>query len=196
MPDMALNGSLSDPLAQSDLEIGIDTGEFLCQIASRHPDRLFVGVEIKPMQSALAAARVSNNNLRNAYVVNMEAFEYVNEWVGDGVFDNIHIYFPTPFPKSIGIDHPGLSCRLMRPEFIKQTHRILKTGGTLRLITDRKDYFQFACEGFDPNHWWAVDWHRLNIGQEQDQLIGTPTEKSLRESGNENFYTLQLIRYD
>jgi tRNA G46 methylase TrmB len=126
----------------------------------------------------------------------MEAYEYISEreWVHDCVFNVIHIYFPTPWPWSMEIYHPGLSHRLVCDDFVEEAYRILKPGGVLRFVTDCNDYYEEVCKCFKTTHWWAVDWRPMDLGQGDSYIVGTPCEINIRENKNAEFYQLQLIR--
>lgn len=190
VPNMDLKKCLSAPFAHNELKIGIDTGIFLCHMADIYRERFFVGIEVKSYQSKIAANRAWYKSLFNVRVVNMEAFEYISsDLVDDCVFSAIHIYFPTPWPRSINLSH-----RLICPEFVDGSYRILKPGGALRIVTDRKDYYDYACKCFNALQWEFVDWQRIDLGQSEQYLVGTPCEIGLREEGNVDFYPIQMIR--
>lgn len=149
---------------------------------------VFRWVELKSSSSRFAAKRLLQRELSNVMVVNMEAHKYVSNWVSDCVFDVVHIYFPTPYPLSIGLPH-----RLINSSFTTEVHRILKPSGTLRIVTDDKGYYEEICGHLNARHWWAVDWQPLELTV-NNYLVGTRQEVVYRETNHPQLYALQLIR--
>ena len=188
LPDRRLTELISDPNTTAELKIGVSTGRFLCEMARFYNDRLFVGIEVKPRASRIAAQRILIQELTNAVVVNIEAHHFIRTWVSDQVFDAVHIYFPTPFPSSIGLPR-----RLINPAFVADVHRILRPFGTLRVVTDHKEYYEEICGCVKARDWWAQDWQRLELTS-PNYFVGTRQEVSYREEGHPQIYALRLLR--
>lgn len=189
LPDRELNHRLADPLSIVELEIGISVGRFLCQMASVYHNRFFVGVELKPKSSRLAALSASRKSLKNGAIINIEAHNYIRKWVSDSSFEVIHIYFPTPYPSALHLSH-----RLMSPEFVNDAFRILKPGGVLRIVTDDRDYYDELCGLFSADKWWTVNWQSLGLKIPKGYFVGTGHELTFRRKYNAPIYALQMIR--
>jgi len=118
----------------------------------------------------------------------MEAHHYIRTWVNDQVFDAVHIYFPTPYPYSIGLPH-----KLINPPFLADVHRILKPFGILRVVTDIKAYYEEICDGLYSRKWWALDWQRLELTA-SNYVIGTQQEILHRDDNHPELYAVRLVR--
>jgi tRNA (guanine-N7-)-methyltransferase len=119
-----------------ELEIGSGKGTFLLAIAQAKPGVNFIGFEWAKEYAEYAADRLRRHNLLNTRIVNGEATWWIRIHVPNASIDNLHIYFPDPWPKTR--HHKR---RLIQLPFIKEAHRILKPGGVMRLVTDHADYF-------------------------------------------------------
>ena len=189
LPDDKLSRQLGDPLSITELEIGISNGRFFCRLASFYRDRFFVGIELKPRSSYLAASHALKKSLKNGVVINIEAYHYISEWVPDSAFNVIHIYFPTPYPSALGLSH-----RLINPSFVEEAFRILKPWGVLRIVTDDKNYYEEIYGLFDARRWRAVTWQPFGLKFRGNYLVGTKHEMKYRKQKNTQIYALQLIR--
>jgi tRNA (guanine-N7-)-methyltransferase len=185
LPDIALTSQLSRPALIVELEIGSSVGSFLIPMALKYPERYFVGVELKHPSSHLSALRAARKSLNNGVVINIEAYNYLTKWVPDNAFDVIHIYFPTPFET----EEP----RLFTAEFVAELFRVLKSWGTLRLVTDHKEYYEQICQLFATKRWWSIGWTPVGLDIPNGFHVGTGHEMTFRRDGAE-IYTLQMIR--
>jgi tRNA G46 methylase TrmB len=127
-------------------------------------------------------------DLTNALVINIEAHHYIRNWVNDQAFDAVHIYFPTPFPYSIGLQH-----RLINSRFIADVHRILKPFGILRIVTDDEEYYEEICRCLTAQNWWALDWRPLEVTA-SNYFVGTPQEILYREERHPQIFAVRLVR--
>lgn len=117
------------------LEIGFGAGEALLYFAQRHPEIDCIGVEVhKPGVGhlLLGAAAAGLTNIR---VICHDAVEVLQQQLGPGSLDLIHIFFPDPWHKKR--HHKR---RLIQPAFVELLARALATGGQLRLATDWEHY--------------------------------------------------------
>lgn len=168
--------------------MGVSDGRLLCHMAEHNPHRFFVGVELKRFPSLVAAKRARKQLLQNTIIVNMEANHYMRDWAPDSVFEVIHVYFPTPSPESIGLNE-----RLICASFVEQAHRILKRWGTIRFVTDCREYYLEACSLFDVRRWWAVDWQPVPWPVSSGYFVGSPHEVEYREIERVPIYAVQLV---
>lgn len=124
-----------------ELEIGIGKGLFLQHAAQEHPDRNFVGIEIRRKYLNVAKARIEKRPLANARLVCGEAFEFMEQFLRPDSLSVIHVYFPDPWPKK---RHHRR--RLFSPDFMAEVNRVLLPGGQLLIATDHYDYWTWITE--------------------------------------------------
>lgn len=121
--------------ARRSLEIGFGNGDTLAELARRHPDEDFLGVEVhRPGVGRLLNA-LQAGGLTNVRVACDDAVKLCSECLPDASLDAVLIYFPDPWPKKR--HHKR---RLLQPEFAALLARRLKPGGRLHFATDWEDY--------------------------------------------------------
>jgi tRNA (guanine-N7-)-methyltransferase len=135
--------------ARRTLEIGCGNGDTLSELARRHPDEDFIGIEVhRPGVGHLLNALVSEQ-LPNVRVVCADAVEVLHRCVEDASLDAVLLYFPDPWPKKR--HHKR---RIVQPEFVECVARKLKHGGRFQLATDWPEYAEHmlavlsACADF------------------------------------------------
>jgi tRNA (guanine-N7-)-methyltransferase len=72
--------------------------------------------------------------LANVRLIAMDAAD-VLDLLTDRSLDEIHLYFPDPWPK-----RRQQKRRLVKPEFLRVANRVLGAGGRLHIATDWLDY--------------------------------------------------------
>jgi tRNA (guanine-N7-)-methyltransferase len=117
------------------LEIGFGMGQATAEIAARHPDTDYLGIEVHtPGVGALLKA-IGDQGLTNLRIIQHDAVEVLQHMLADASLDGIHIYFPDPWHKKR--HHKR---RLIQPAFARLLAGKLKPGGYLHLATDWQDY--------------------------------------------------------
>ncbi|MFM8819141.1 MAG: tRNA (guanosine(46)-N7)-methyltransferase TrmB [Phenylobacterium sp.] len=140
------------------LEVGFGGGEHMAAQAAIRPDVLVLGAE--PFRNGVASAlrHVETAGLRNVRIHDGDARDLMAR-LPDASLDRIFVLFPDPWQKAR--HHKR---RLVSPAFAKETARLLKPGGRLRLATDWADYADqmlkvfLGVSGFDWPAECAADW--------------------------------------
>jgi tRNA (guanine-N7-)-methyltransferase len=117
------------------LEIGFGNGENLAALASSHPERDFLGVEVHRPGIGRLLRTLEERHLGNVRVLCQDAVELLGARIAPGSLQEILILFPDPWPKKR--HHKR---RLVQAGFVACAARALGTGGTLRLATDWQPY--------------------------------------------------------
>ena len=189
--DLLRKGALSDWLRNRwvplEVEIGSGQGRFLCQLAKHSPDTRFLGVDLDLARCRIACERVRRMHLANIRIINIEAHDFFQSYVLSNSLKAVHVYFPTPYPHSI-----GLSSRLLTEDFLQEVYRALISGGAFRLVTDHTEYFNQICMNIRKMRWWNTTWHPPLPRAEDGLIIGTPCE--LRFGTEERALELHLIK--
>lgn len=170
-----------------ELEIGSGKGTFLVRQAKLTPQINYIGVEYARAYWRHAADRVRRHHLTNVRMVHAEAGAFVRCYLPDACLQQVHIYFPDPWPKKR--HHKR---RLVQEAFLRRLHAKLIARGQVRLATDHEDYF----------HWMQDHAARVTDLYEQlpftssesageGELVGSNFERKYREEGR-NFFGMVL----
>lgn len=117
------------------LEIGFGNGENLLALASAHPQRDFLGVEVhRPGVGRLLLA-LEARAVANVRVICHDAVEVLGQQIPPQSLEEILILFPDPWPKKR--HHKR---RLIQPPFAQLLQSRLTHGGVLRVATDWQPY--------------------------------------------------------
>jgi tRNA (guanine-N7-)-methyltransferase len=117
------------------LEIGFGAGEVIGELAERHPDRDYLGIEVHRSGVGRLLLRAAAGRLCNLRLICDDAVAVLEERIADDSFDEILIFFPDPWHKKR--HHKR---RLIDAGFAALLAAKLRTNGTLRLATDWQDY--------------------------------------------------------
>ncbi|MBC5773326.1 tRNA (guanosine(46)-N7)-methyltransferase TrmB [Pontibacter sp. KCTC 32443] len=122
------------------LEIGCGRGEYTVGMARLHPEKNFIGVDIKGNRIWKGSSLAVEEGLEN--VAFLRTFiETVSDHFAEGEVDEIWITFPDPRPKDRDIKR-----RLTSPRFQEMYSYMLKRDGIIHLKTDNQPLFDYTLE--------------------------------------------------
>ncbi|MCB4779888.1 MAG: tRNA (guanosine(46)-N7)-methyltransferase TrmB [Sulfurovum sp.] len=122
------------------VEIGFGSGRHLLYQAKKHPNTLFIGLEIHTPSAQQVLKQIELQDLKNIWIVNYDARLFL-EMLPSNLLEQIFIHFPVPWDKK---PHR----RIISLNFLSESMRVLKKEGRLELRTDSKNYFWYALEVF------------------------------------------------
>lgn len=112
------------------LELGCGKGEYTVGLAVKHPDKNFLGLDIKGARMWKGATYALRKELKNVGFVRTR-IEFIGRIFSPGEVDEIWITFPDPQPK-----RPNK--RLMHTNFLRVYNDLLADGGIIHLKTDSR----------------------------------------------------------
>lgn len=128
------------PKEKVSVEVGFGSGRHLLHQAKKHPDTLFIGLEIHTPSAQQVLKQIEIQGLDNIWVVNYDARLFL-EMLPSNLCDKIFVHFPVPWDKK---PHR----RVISPSFLDESMRVLEKGGRLELRTDSDNYFWYALQTF------------------------------------------------
>ena len=123
------------------VEVGFGSGRHLLYQAKANRDKIYIGLEIHTPSIEQVLKQIRIENLENVYVVNYDARLFL-EFIASNSISQIFVHFPVPWDKK---PHR----RVMSKEFIDESLRVLKIGGTLELRTDSPLYYEYSKELYE-----------------------------------------------
>jgi len=117
------------------VEIGFGRGEFLLDLAAKHPESAFLGVEVSFKRVLKMARRLSRSDLCNLRLVQGRGEVILQDVLEPGCVQEIWINFSDPWPKAA---HAGR--RLIQPGFTRGAAICLAPDGVLHIATDDTPY--------------------------------------------------------
>ena len=103
-----------------------------------HPQRNFIGVDLKGNRIWVGAKHAIENNLGNVAFLRIQ-IDQLSEYFAPEEVSEIWITFPDP-----QLRLSRAKKRLTHPKFLRIYDRILKRGGLIHLKTDSPDLYQFT----------------------------------------------------
>ncbi|MBM6738430.1 tRNA (guanosine(46)-N7)-methyltransferase TrmB [Faecalicatena fissicatena] len=134
------------------IEIGMGKGQFLTEMAARHPDRNYIGIERYSSVLLRAVERLDkleadSRALKNIRFICMDAAQ-IGEVFGKGEVRGIYLNFSDPWPKKRHARR-----RLTSRGFFARYDQVLAPEGRVEFKTDNQDLFRFSLEEADEAGW-------------------------------------------
>ena len=118
------------------LELGCGKGEYAVGLASRCPDRNFIGIDIKGARMWTGAGQALEKGLSNVVFLRTH-IEFLTHFFAPGEVAEIWLTFPDPQMKKV-------RKRLTSTRFMKDYASILQAGGCIHLKTDSRFMFEYT----------------------------------------------------
>jgi len=120
------------------LELGCGKGEYTVALGKQHPEKNYLGIDLKSNRMWKGAGIAFENNLSNVAFLRL-VMHKITEIFSEGEVSEIWITFPDPYPKERHAKH-----RLTHPRFLKLYKQILAPKGKVHFKTDDPDLFEFT----------------------------------------------------
>jgi tRNA (guanine-N7-)-methyltransferase len=172
--------------AQLMAEIGMGKGRFIIDMALKHPDIDFIGVEryesvmIKALQKLDRMKKEGGMVPDNIRFIRMDAAD-IGDFFKPEELDRIYLNFSDPWPKDRHAKR-----RLPSRQFLERYDKILKEDGCIEFKTDNRDLFDFAVEELEDSKWHA-DYISYDLHSDEKLMVGnvmTEYEEKFSSLGN------------
>ena len=154
------------------LELGCGKGEYAVELAKTHPDRNYIGVDIKGARMWTGAKMALQEGLRNVAFLRTN-IEIIDRFFGPDEVSEIWLTFSDPQMKN-----PRK--RLTSTYFLERYRRFLIDGGIIHVKTDSNFLFTYtdymAKENHLPMLFATTDlYHDSNIDDETRRILSIQT---------------------
>jgi len=123
------------------LEIGFGNGDNLAALATAHPERDYLGLEVHRPGVGRLLQYARDAQLANLRVIAHDAVEVLRDCIAPGALDEVLILFPDPWHKKR--HHKR---RLVQPPFLELLASRMREGAILSLATDWAPYAEWMLE--------------------------------------------------
>ena len=137
---LALDGLFPRP-APLVLDIGFGDGEALAEIASAHPERNYLGVEVYRAGTGRLLRRIHADGINNLKVILSDASELLRHAIPSASLAGLQLFFPDPWPKKR--HHKR---RMVQTDWLATVADRLQPGGFLHMATDWAEYAEWMRE--------------------------------------------------
>ena len=168
------------------LELGCGYGEYTFNLARKHKNRNFVGIDIKGSRIWKGSKIAEDENLKNVIFLRIRIEEIIDFFSKNEV-DSIYIIFPDPRPKK-----RDLKKRLVGLEFMKKYFKILKNTGKIILKTDDIKLFELCISTVKNNFRYknlilTKDYYKSSFYSEEKNIKTRYEEKFLKMNKKINY---------
>lgn len=168
------------------IEVGMGKGRFLMDMAKKHPDVNYVGIEmydsvlIRALQK-LEDLHEAGEGLPNLYFMRMDA-RNLPEVFEKGEVKKIYLNFSDPWPKARHAKR-----RLTSREFLARYEKVLADDGVVEFKTDNRPLFDFSLEEVGEVENWELLDHTFDLHNNEEMMVGnvmTEYEEKFSSMGN------------
>jgi tRNA (guanine-N7-)-methyltransferase len=125
------------------LELACGKGEYAIGLGRLHPEKNFIGVDIKGNRIWVGAKKAIELSLRNVAFLRIQ-IDHIDDYFSQNEVEEIWITFPDP-----QLRISKAKKRLTHPRFLRIYQQFLVPGGRIHLKTDSPDLYKFTKEVVD-----------------------------------------------
>ncbi|MCI8270213.1 MAG: tRNA (guanosine(46)-N7)-methyltransferase TrmB [Lachnospiraceae bacterium] len=162
-----------------EIEVGMGKGRFIIEMAQRHPQVNFLGIERYPSVLLRAIKKQEELQLANLFFLCVDAKALAEVFAPEEV-SRIYLNFSDPWPKDRHAKR-----RLTSPEFMNVYDQILAKDGTVEFKTDNQGLFSYSLASI-PEAGWQIHWSTRDLhhtGKVTDNVM-TEYEEKFSSMGN------------
>jgi len=127
------------------LELACGKGDYTIALAEKHPDRNFIGIDMKGPRLWSGCVAAQERLLTNVAFLRIEILNLAH-YFANGEVDEIWITFPDPFLKN-----GSSNKRLTATRYLAAYKQVIKEGATIHLKTDSTPLFDFSLKSLKKN---------------------------------------------
>ena len=132
------------------IEVGMGKGKFLMELAQKHPEINYVGIERYSSVLLRGLQKREELDLSNIWFLCIDARQLA-EVFEEGEVERIYLNFSDPWPKGRHAKR-----RLTSPEFMAVYDKILAADGQVEFKTDNEGLFDYSLESI-PQAGWRIE---------------------------------------
>jgi tRNA (guanine-N7-)-methyltransferase len=122
------------------LELGCGKGEYTVGLASRYPDKNFIGVDIKGARMWVGCKKAKELGLKNVAFIRTR-IELIEHFFGSDEVSEIWLTFSDPQPRK-----SRRKKRLSSPQFLQRYSSFLKDDNLIHMKTDNRPLFDYTMK--------------------------------------------------
>ena len=157
------------------IEIGMGKGNFIIEMAKKHPEINFIGIEMFDSVILRAVQKLENENLPNLRLIRFDATNI--EEIFKNEINTIYLNFSDPWPKNRH-EHR----RLTSERFLKRYDSIFKEKKHIIQKTDNRKLFEFSLISFI-NYGYKIKDISLDLHKDEKDNVETEYEKKFVSLG-------------
>jgi tRNA (guanine-N7-)-methyltransferase len=122
------------------LELGCGKGEYTTYLATKHPEKNFIGLDIKGARLWRGCKTAIEENLRNVAFIRAR-IELIDRLFAADEIDEIWLTFPDP-----QLRQSRSKKRLSSPFFLEKYSQVMKDNGLIHLKTDNEELYNYTLD--------------------------------------------------
>lgn len=164
------------------IEIGMGKGRFIIEMAKKHPENNYIGLEIQTVAVGMALKKQLEEKLPNLQLVSANGAG-LQEFFEESEVDGVYLNFSDPWPKKRQEKR-----RLTYKTFLEQYKYVMKEDGHLEFKTDNRGLFEYSLASMN-NFGMVFDqvWLDLHDTPDVEDNVMTEYEEKFSKKGQPIF---------
>ena len=150
------------------IELGMGRGSFIIEMAKKHPNINYIGIELDRSQTATAINNIRGNELKNLRMICSDARNII-DFFGKEI-GTIYLTFSEPWPKK-----QDEKKRFTHESYLRLYDRVFKKNKHIILKTDNKILFSSALESLS-SYWYIFDKVSLDLHNDERNIENVMTD--------------------
>ncbi|MFC6201543.1 tRNA (guanosine(46)-N7)-methyltransferase TrmB [Lactiplantibacillus nangangensis] len=160
------------------IEVGSGKGQFIIEMAKRHPEINYIAIEIQTSVIAVILRKLVDEPLPNLQLAHADG-QAVTAFFEPNEIDRVYLNFSDPWPKSRHAKR-----RLTYKSFLASYAEVLKPNGQVEFKTDNRGLFEFSLTSMN-NFGMQFEqvWLDLHAAVTPEENVETEYEQKFSQFG-------------